>query len=103
MKATITHLSYWVVLLTTVASDKIEVGPDLPVNFFPADSVGFPHKSYKLLKVPIPVNYMFCSHLTVCIDTLQSVSASENFSLLFSEKFGTVCTFMQLVFIFFKE
>ncbi len=103
MEATITHLSNWVILLTPVASDKIEIGPYLPINFFPADPVGFSDESYELLKVPVPINHMFCSHLTIGINALQTVSASQDLSLLFSEKFGTVCTFMQLILILFKE
>lgn len=101
--STITHLSNWVIFLAPVTSNQIEVGPDLPIDFFPADPVGFSYKSYELLKIPIPVNNVFRSHLTVRINTLESVTTSKNFSLLFSEKLGTVCTFMQLILIFFKE
>ena len=47
MKATISHLSYGIVFLAPIASDKIKVRPNLPVNFFPANSKCFPNISYK--------------------------------------------------------
>jgi len=103
MVATITHLSNWIIFLTPITSDQIEIGPDLPIDFFPADSVGFSYKSYELLKVPITVNNVFRSHLTISVNTLESFTASKYLSLFFSKKFGTVCTFMKLILIFFKE
>lgn len=85
MISAVTHLCYRVVLLASIASDQIQIRPDLPVNFFPADSVGFSDKSYELLKVPVPIDHMFSAHLTVCVDTLKSFSACQNLSLLFSK------------------
>jgi hypothetical protein len=46
---------------------------------------------------------MLGAHLTVSIDTLQPASTSQNFSLLFREEFGTVRTFMQVIFFFFQQ
>lgn len=100
---TITHFCNWVKFLTPIAPDQIEVWPDLPVNFFPADSVCFSNKSYEFLEIPISVNHMFCSHLSVCVNTLKAITAGQNFSLLFSEKLGTVSALMKLIFIFFEK
>jgi hypothetical protein len=101
--ATITHLSNWIIFLTPITSDQIKIGPDLPVDFFPTDSVGFSYESYELLKVPIAINYVLCSHLSVCINTLEAFTTGKYFSLLFSKEFRAVCTLMELILIFFKE
>lgn len=85
--ATVAHLSDWIVLLAPVASDQNEVRPHLPVNFLPADAEGLPHKSDELLKVPIPVDYVLCPHLTVSVNALESVPAREDFALLLGEQF----------------
>ena len=85
MISAVTHLCYWVVLLASITSDQIQIRPDLPVNFFPADSVGFSYKSYELLKVPVSIDHMLSAHLTICVDTLESFSACQNLSLFFRE------------------
>ena len=33
--STVPHLRNWVVLMTSVALDKVQIGPDLPVDLFP--------------------------------------------------------------------
>ena len=68
VKPTITHLCNWVVLLTTVTLDEVEVGPDFPVDLLPANSESFTDKSYELLKVPVPIDDMLGSHLTVSVN-----------------------------------
>lgn len=80
---TVAHLGNGVVLLTTVAPDQVEVGPDLPVDFLPADAECLPDEGYELLKVPVPVDDVFSAHLSVSVDALLAVSACEDLALLF--------------------
>ena len=101
MKATITHLSYWIIFLAPIASDKIKVRPNFPVNFLPAISKCFPNISYELFKIPISVNHMFCPHLTVSVDTLKTISACKDFPLFFCEEFIAISTFVKVIFLLF--
>lgn len=99
----VTHLGNGIVLLTTVAADKVEVGPDLPVDFLPADSESFSDKSNELLKVPIPVDDVLGAHLSVSIDALLTVGASQYLSLLLGKEFVAVSTLVQVVLLFLEE
>ena len=67
VETTVSHLCYWVVLLTTVTLYEVKVGPDLPVDLLPAYSESFTDESHELLKVPVPIDDMLGSHLTVSI------------------------------------
>jgi hypothetical protein len=70
MISAVTHFCDGVVLLTPITSNQIKIWPNLPIYLFPTNSEGFTNKCYELLKIPISVDYMFCSHLTVSINTL---------------------------------
>ena len=83
MLTTVSHFGDWIEFLAASAFDNSEVGPDLPVNFFPADSVGFPNKSNELFEVPVSVDNVFGTHLAVSINTELATSASEHLVLLF--------------------
>jgi hypothetical protein len=75
MEATEAHLSYWVEFHTTFTFDQVEVGPDLPVDFLPRYTVGLSDKSYELLKIPVFIDHVLCSHLTVRINEISSLAA----------------------------
>ena len=42
--------------------------PDFPIDFSPGDSISLPNESYKLLKVPGLVDYVFGSDLAIAVD-----------------------------------
>lgn len=68
MESTIAHLCHVEELSTRTAVKYIEIGPDLPIDFFPRNSIGFPHISYEFFKVPFFVNDMFGSDLSIEIN-----------------------------------
>jgi len=103
MVPAVAHLRDWVVLLTAVAADEVQVGPNLPVDLLPADSEGFSHVSDKLLQIPVPVNHVFGAHLAVGIDRLLAVVAGENLPLLLRKKFVAVGTFVKVILLFLQQ
>lgn len=82
MKATVTHLCDRVVVLTAIAPNKIKVGPDFPVNFFPRYTVSLSYEGYELLQVPVAVNDVLSPHLAICINQLVPCPAAEYLALL---------------------
>ena len=103
MVPTVTHLSDWVVVLASFALDQMEIRPDLPVDLFPADAVGFPHERHELLQVPIPINQVLCSHFAVCVDETGATFARKHFALLFREQLVAVCTLMQIILLLLQQ
>ena len=49
MEATVAHFSYWIVLCAPLTLNEVQVGPDLPIDLFPTDSVGFTDEGDELL------------------------------------------------------
>ena len=82
MVPAVTHLSDRIVFLAAIASDEVEIGPDLPVDFFPTNSEGFTDESNELLQVPVPINHVLGAHLSVSINGLLTVGARQYFPLL---------------------
>ena len=103
VEATITHLSNWVKLHATVTFNQMEVGPDLPVNFLPRDTVSLSDKSYEFLKVPVLVNHMLGSHLAVRVDETGSFAAAQYLALLLCEQFVAVGALVQVILLFLKK
>lgn len=68
MKTTVAHLCDRIVLLATVTLNEVQVGPNFPVDFLPANSKCFTDERHEFLKVPIAVNNMLSAHLAVSID-----------------------------------
>lgn len=48
VKPTVAHFCYRVKILASIATYQIEIAPDLPVDFFPTDTVSFSDKGDKL-------------------------------------------------------
>lgn len=82
MEATVTHLCDRVVVLTAIAPNKIKVGPDFPVNFFPRYTVSLSYEGYELLQIPVAVNDVLSPHLAICINQLVPCPAAEYLALL---------------------
>ena len=92
MESALSHLCDRVVLNATVTLDEVQVRPDLPVDFFPGNSIGLSDEGHKFLKVPILVNHVLSPHLAVRVNEASAFSAAENFSLLFRKQLVTVST-----------
>jgi len=85
MDMTISHLGNVVEIITPLASEDLEVGPHLPVDLSPGDSVSLSDKGHKLLEVPRSIHYMLSSNLSVIIDVGFSFRAMEHFPLAHGE------------------
>jgi len=67
MESTEAHLCNWVELHAALTFDQVQVRPHLPIDFLPRDTVGLSHKGNEFLKIPVFIDNMFGSHLTVRI------------------------------------
>lgn len=94
---TVSHLGYMIENVTSVTLKDVKVRPNFPINLSPRNTIGFSHKSHKLLKVPISINNMFCSYLTISIDIAVSLTAVENFPLAHRKQFIAVSALIQIV------
>ena len=88
------HLCDWEVILASVALDQVEVGPDLPIDFLPRNSISFSDESYKFLEVPIPVDHMLGPHLAVGVNEGGALATREHLPLLLGEQFVAVGALM---------
>ena len=93
------HFRNGVILVASVTLQEVKIGPDLPVDFLPRDTVGLSDVSYELLQVPGLVNNVFGTHLAVAIHKRSSFAAAEHFSLFLGEQFVAVGTLVEVVFV----
>ena len=77
-----THFGDRKVFHTTVTFYKVQVGPDLPVDFLPGDAVGLSYESNELLKVPILVDNVLGPYLSIMINYTGSFAATKDLALL---------------------
>ena len=64
----IAHLSQLKILLALAALENVEIRPDLPIYLLPRYPIALPHMSNEFLKVPLPVNHVFCPLLSMSIN-----------------------------------
>jgi hypothetical protein len=76
------HLGYREVLHATVTFYEVQIGPDLPVDFLPGDAVCLSNECDELLKVPILINNVLSSYLSIMIYNTSSFAATEHLALL---------------------
>ena len=100
METAESHLSNRVVLHATVTFDEVQIGPDLPVDLLPGNTVGLTDEGYELLKIPIFVDDMLGPHLAVRVDKAGSLAAGKDLSLLLGEELVAVGTLVEMVFLF---
>jgi len=98
-----THLGDGIELLAAVTLDQVQVRPDLPVDFLPRNTVCFSHKSNELFQIPVPVNYVLCSHLAVAINEVCALAASQYFALLLRKQLVAVGALVEIVFLLLKK
>lgn len=85
MHMAIAHLRDMVKVVAPFTSEYLQVGPNLPVDFSPRNSISFPNKSYEFLEIPGSIHYMLSSNLSVIIDIGFSLGAVKHFSLAHRE------------------
>lgn len=98
-----THLGDGIELLAAVALDQVQVRPDLPVDFLPRNTVCFSHKSDELFQIPVPVNYVLCSHLAVAVNEVCALAASQYFTLLLGKQLVAVGALVEIVFLLLEK
>ena len=81
MKMTVAHFRYVVVEITLVTFEDLKIGPNLPINFSPRDSVSFSSKSDEFLQIPRSIDNMFSSNLSVIINVSFTLRAMKDLSL----------------------
>jgi len=86
-----------------VALKDVKVGPHLPIDLAPRDSVGFPDKGHKLLEVPRLVDDMLGSDLSVTVDIGLGLGAVEHLSLAHGEQFAAVGTLIEVVALLLEQ
>ena len=75
METTIAHLRNRIEFHATLALDQVQIGPDLPIDLFPTNSVSFTHECDKLFQVPILIDHMLGSHLAIAVDKAGTLAA----------------------------
>ena len=80
-----------------VALEYVEVGPDLPVDLTPGDSVGFSHKGHELLEVPGLVHHMLGPDLSVTVDVGLRLGAVQHLPLAHREQLVAVGALVEVV------
>ena len=103
MVPTVAHLCNRVVLMASIALDKMQVRPNFPVDLLPGNTVRLSNVSYEFLKIPRLIDHMLGSHLTVGIDEGSTLPAAQNFPLLLCEELVAVGTLVEVIFVFLKE
>lgn len=101
--ATVSHFSDRIELLTSVAFQQMKIWPNLPVDFFPWNTIGFSNEGYELLKVPVSVHHVLGSHLSIGVYKRSALTAWKDLALLLGEQLGAVGALVKIVLIFFKE
>lgn len=71
--------------VTATAFEHVQITPNLPVDLSPRYPISFSHKCDKFLQVPLSVNNMFGSDLSVIIDVGFGLVTMQNLSLVHSE------------------
>lgn len=99
----IAHLSQLKILLALAALENVEIRPDLPIYLLPRYPIALPHMSNEFLKVPLPVNHVFCPLLSMSINKYFPFRTAEKRPLLFSEKFQTISALVEIVSLFFEQ
>jgi hypothetical protein len=94
---TISHLANMVEDATAIALEDVQVGPYLPVDLSPRDSVGFSDEGNKLLEVPRSVDDVLGPNLTVIINIGLGLTAMQDFPLAHREQLVAVCALVQVV------
>jgi hypothetical protein len=97
------HLCDRVKLLAAITLDQMEIGPDLPVDFFPRDTIGFTDKSYEFFQIPVSVDDVLCPHLAVAVYEVRALATCEYLALLLGKQLVAVGALVQVVFLLFKQ
>jgi hypothetical protein len=71
--------------IASVTFEDEQIGPHLPINFSPRDSVRFSNESNEFLKIPGSIYDMLSSNLAVMVNVGFCFTTVENLSLTHSE------------------
>ena len=85
------------------ALENVEVGPDLPVDLAPRDSISFSNERDELLEIPRLVDDVLGSDLSVTIDVGLRLGAVQHSPLAHGEQFVAVGTLVEVVALLFEQ
>lgn len=74
-----------IVALASFTFEDVKIGPNLPIDFSPGDSVSLPDEGDEFLQVPSSVNHMFGSNLAVVINVGFTFWAVQDLALAHTE------------------
>ena len=81
----------------------MKVGPYLPIDLFPGDTIGFSDVSYEFFEIPCFVNNVLCSHLTIGVNKRCTFPAAQHLPLFLGEQFVAIGTLVEMVFVLLKK
>jgi hypothetical protein len=81
VKMTVAHFRDVVEEIALVTFEDLKIGPNLPIDFSPRDSVSFSSKSDEFLQIPGSIDNMFSSNLSVIINIGFTLRAMKDLSL----------------------
>ena len=92
-----THFRNGVILVASVTLQEVKIGPDLPVDFSPGNSISFPDEGNELLEVPGPIDDMLGPNLSVIIDVGFALGAVEHLPLAHGEQLVAESALVEVV------
>ncbi len=89
--------------IAAIAFEYEQIGPDLPVNLSPRNTVGFPDEGDEFFEVPSSINDMLGPNLTVIIDVALCLVAVQDLALAHREQLVAVGAFVEIIVLFFEQ
>lgn len=89
--------------VASLTLEDVEVGPDLPVDLTPRDSISFSHERDKFLEIPRLIHHMLRSDLSVTVDVGLRLGAVKHPPLAHGEQFAAVCALVEVVALLFQQ
>jgi len=85
------------------AGKYIQVGPNLPVDLLPRNTIGFSHKSDEFFEIPITFYWMLSSKPALSVNKGSSFRAIQKFPLAFRKQLKAKSASVKVVLIFFEK
>ena len=83
-----------VIALASLTFENVKIGPDLPVDLTPRNSIGLSNKSNEFLQIPSSVHHVLRPDLAVVVDVWFTLGAVQDLTLAHTEQLVAVGTFV---------
>ena len=101
MDMAVAKLRNVIIALASLTLEDVKIGPNLPIDLPPGDSISLSDEGDEFLQVPSSVNHMLGSDLAVVINIRFTFMAVQDLALTHTEKLVAVGTFVQIIPFFF--